>query len=63
MMTGEYDYSCTPQMSSRTAERIPGAVFRTLPGLGHFPHAENPAAFAGHLLDAVDVIENEEAPA
>ena len=58
MMTGEYDYSCTPQMSRRTAERIPGAVFRTLPELGHFPHAENPAVFAGHLFEAVDVIES-----
>lgn len=63
MMTGEYDYSCTPQMSRRTADRIPGAVFRELPGLGHFPHAENPAMFAGHLLDAVDVIESTEAGA
>ncbi|MEV0616805.1 alpha/beta hydrolase [Nonomuraea sp. NPDC050404] len=57
MMTGEYDYSCTPEMSRSTAERIPGAIFRTMPGLGHFPMAENPAAFAGHLLWALDTID------
>lgn len=56
MLTGEYDYSCTPDMSRRTAERIPGAVFRVMPGLGHFPPAENPPLFAGHLLDALDTI-------
>ena len=56
MLTGEYDYSCTPQMSEQTAARIPGAVFRTMPGLGHFPPAENPPVFAGHLLDALDTI-------
>lgn len=26
MLTGEYDYSCTPDMSQETAEKIPGAV-------------------------------------
>lgn len=57
MLTGEYDYSCTPDMSRRTAERIPGAVFRELPAMGHFPHAENPGRFAEHLLDAVAVID------
>jgi pimeloyl-ACP methyl ester carboxylesterase len=56
MLTGEYDYSCTPEMSRRTAERIPGAVFRMMPGLGHFPPAENPPLFAGYLLDALDTI-------
>lgn len=58
MLTGEYDYSCTPEMSRRTAERIPGAVFRTMPGLGHFPMAENPLAFAVHLLAALDEIDS-----
>ncbi|WP_222871151.1 alpha/beta fold hydrolase [Nonomuraea sp. PA05] len=57
MLTGEYDYSCTPEMSRRTAERIPGAVFMTMPRLGHFPMAENPAEFAGHLLRALDEID------
>jgi pimeloyl-ACP methyl ester carboxylesterase len=56
MLTGEYDYSCTPQMSEQTAARIPGAEFRTMRGLGHFPPAENPPLFAGHLLDALDTI-------
>lgn len=54
MMTGEYDYSCTPEMSRATAETIPGAVYRTMPGLGHFPMAENPPLFATYLSSALD---------
>ncbi|WP_199433701.1 alpha/beta fold hydrolase [Qaidamihabitans albus] len=56
LMTGEYDYSCTPEMSRRTAERIPGAAFWPMPGLGHFPMAENPALFATYLSRALDHI-------
>ncbi|MCA4135375.1 alpha/beta fold hydrolase [Arthrobacter sp. M4] len=53
MMTGEYDYSCTPAMSKATAERIPGARFWTMTGLGHFPICEHPAAFRPHLDKAL----------
>lgn len=54
LLTGAYDYSCTPQMSRATAERIPGAVFRVMPELGHFPMAENSPVFAEYLLHALD---------
>jgi pimeloyl-ACP methyl ester carboxylesterase len=44
LLTGEYDYSATPQDSRRIADAIPGARFQAMPGLGHFPMVENPAA-------------------
>ena len=50
MLTGEYDYSCTVEMSAATAAKIPGAVFQAMPGIGHFPFAENPRLFAHYLL-------------
>jgi pimeloyl-ACP methyl ester carboxylesterase len=50
MLTGEYDYSCTAERSAETAAKIAGARFQTMPGLGHFPFAENPPLFAGFLL-------------
>ena len=50
LLTGEYDYSCTRELSRATAARIPGATFTKMPGLGHFPMAENPPAFLRHLL-------------
>lgn len=56
MMTGEYDYSCTPSMSEATAARIPGARYWTMPKLGHFPICENPAAFAPQLARALETI-------
>jgi pimeloyl-ACP methyl ester carboxylesterase len=58
LMTGEYDYSCTMEMSAATAARIPGARFRPMHGIGHFPFAENPALFADYLLPALAGIES-----
>ena len=34
MLTGEYDYSCTPEMSRQTAAKIPGAQFQMMKGSG-----------------------------
>jgi pimeloyl-ACP methyl ester carboxylesterase len=56
MLTGEYDYSCTPDMSRATAAAISGATFEVMKGLGHFPHAENPIRFAEYLLPALNRI-------
>ena len=50
LMTGENDYSCTTEMSEATAARIPGARFLAMPGLGHFPIAEDPILFKKYLL-------------
>ena len=50
LLTGEYDYSCTVEMSAATAAKIPGATFRAMEGIGHFPFAENPVLFAEYLL-------------
>jgi pimeloyl-ACP methyl ester carboxylesterase len=49
ILAGEYDYSCTPELARATAERIPGARFTEMNGLGHFPMAEDPAAFLVYL--------------
>lgn len=50
MLTGEYDYSCTAEMSEATAAKIKGARFARMEGIGHFPFTENPPLFAGYLL-------------
>ena len=59
MMTGEYDYSCTPAMSEATAAKIEGAHFWTMAGLGHFPICEHPTAFRPHLDRALTLIGDE----
>jgi len=53
MLTGEYDYSCTPQASRETAAKIPGAEFQEMRGLGHFPMTANPEAFLDYLRPAL----------
>jgi pimeloyl-ACP methyl ester carboxylesterase len=54
MLTGEYDYSCTTEMSQATAAKIAGARFQAMPGIGHFPFAENPVLFADYLLPVLN---------
>lgn len=57
MLSGEYDWSYTPEMSQKTADKIKGGVYKTMPGLGHFPATENPAKFVPYLLEAIDHIQ------
>ena len=57
LLTGEYDYSCSPQDTLDTAAQIAGAQVRIMPGLGHFPMSENPQAFVEQLLPVLDEID------
>jgi pimeloyl-ACP methyl ester carboxylesterase len=50
LLTGDYDYSATPESTSRLAGLIPGAKVQIMSGLGHFPMMENPDAFRGYLI-------------
>lgn len=50
LLTGEYDYSCAPDDTLRTAKSIPGAKVTIMKELGHFPMSENPAQFRTYLL-------------
>ena len=50
-LVGEFDRNAPPQMMERMAAKIPGAQFLQLPGLGHLPNLENPAAFNTAVLD------------
>jgi pimeloyl-ACP methyl ester carboxylesterase len=54
LLTGEYDYSCTPAMSEAAAAAIPGSRLTIMKGMGHFPMIENYPAFRPHLLAALE---------
>jgi pimeloyl-ACP methyl ester carboxylesterase len=50
LLTGEYDYSCTPDMTRAVAAAIPGARLAIMDGIGHFPMVENYPLFRTFLL-------------
>lgn len=54
LMTGEYDYSCTPANTEATAARIPGAQAIIMKEMGHFPMSENPAGFKAYVMPVLD---------
>ena len=56
LLTGEYDFSCTPEDTLRTAAAIPGAKATIMKALGHFPMSENPEKFREYLLPVLDEI-------
>ena len=55
LLTGEYDFSCTPDDTLRTAEKI-GVGATIMEKLGHFPMSENPERFRGYLMPVLDAI-------
>jgi pimeloyl-ACP methyl ester carboxylesterase len=56
LLTGEYDFSCTPEDTKRTAQQIPGAEVTIMKELGHFPMSENPAQFRRYILPVLERI-------
>ncbi|KAK5090806.1 hypothetical protein LTR05_000983 [Lithohypha guttulata] len=56
-LTGEFDWSTTPEMSKATADKIKGARFQAMKDLGHFPATENPSLFVPYLVEAIDWIQ------
>lgn len=49
LLTGEYDYSCTPEDTRALAESIEGARATIMQGMGHFPMSEHPEGFLSYL--------------
>lgn len=57
MITGDYDYLTTPEMTKATADKIKGAEFIEMAGIGHFPMSENYPVFKQYLEQALRRIE------
>ena len=49
LLTGEYDYSCTPEDTLAVARAVPGAKVTIMKNLGHFPVSEDPELFLSYL--------------
>ncbi|MSP03957.1 MAG: alpha/beta hydrolase [Acetobacteraceae bacterium] len=57
LLTGDYDYSATPEATRATAAHIPGAQVTIMEQLGHFPMSENPERFKTYLRPVLDAIQ------
>jgi len=53
LLWGAQDKIVTPDYGRAYAAAIPGAQFATIEGAGHFPHIEQPEAFASKVLSFV----------
>ncbi|MDX1432621.1 MAG: alpha/beta hydrolase [Gammaproteobacteria bacterium] len=49
LLTGEYDYSCTPDDTRELARLVGGARATIMQGMGHFPMSEDPERFLEYL--------------
>jgi pimeloyl-ACP methyl ester carboxylesterase len=49
LLTGEYDYSCTPDDTRTIAQNVKGAQVTIMDGMGHFPMSEDPEGFLSYL--------------
>lgn len=54
LLTGEFDYSCTPAMTEQVAAAIKGSRYTLMKGMGHFPMIENYPDFRPYLIEALD---------
>ena len=54
LLTGAYDYSCTPDMTREVAKSIPGSRMVIMDGMGHFPMIENYPVFRRFLLPELE---------
>jgi pimeloyl-ACP methyl ester carboxylesterase len=57
LLTGEYDYSCTPDDTRELARRVEGAEITIMEGMGHFPMSEDPEGFLTYLRPVLAVID------
>jgi pimeloyl-ACP methyl ester carboxylesterase len=54
LLTGEFDYSCTPDMTRAAAAAIAGSRLVVMNGMGHFPMIENYPVFRNFLLPELE---------
>jgi pimeloyl-ACP methyl ester carboxylesterase len=59
LLSGEYDYSCTPEETLAVAGSVKGGNIEAtiMTGLGHFPMSEDPEAFLKYLTPVLDKIQ------
>jgi pimeloyl-ACP methyl ester carboxylesterase len=54
LLTGSYDYSCTPEMTKAVHDAIPGSRYTEMVGMGHFPVIEDYERFKAFLMPELE---------
>ncbi len=57
VMGGDYDWSAYPEACKELADKVPGAQYTLMEGMGHFPMCEDPGQFKNYLMPVLDDIE------
>jgi len=60
LLTGEYDFSCMPEDTLRTASGIASAEVTVMEELGHFPMSESPAQFRRYIAPVLEKIHQQQ---
>jgi pimeloyl-ACP methyl ester carboxylesterase len=60
LLTGEYDFSCMPEDTLRTASGIASAEVTVMEELGHFPMSENPLQFRCYIAPVLEKIQQQQ---
>jgi len=56
LLTGEYDWSVSPDKTKQLVAEVPGASFKIMEKVGHFPMSENPEVFKQYLMPYLEEI-------
>ncbi|MEM7540653.1 MAG: alpha/beta hydrolase [Pseudomonadota bacterium] len=57
VMSGDYDWSAYPEACQALVDKVPGASYTAMKGMGHFPMCEDPAQFKSYLMPVLADIE------
>lgn len=66
LITGAYDFACTPEMTEEAAAEIKNSTAIIMEDIGHFPMSENPETYKKYIMPVLEEIragKTEAAPA
>ena len=62
VLSADYDWSAYPAACQELADKVPGAKYTLMEGMGHFPMSEDPVKFKQYITPVLDEIERNSAP-
>ena len=63
VLSADYDWSAYPEACKELADKVPGAKYTLMEGMGHFPMSEDPVKFKQYIMPVLEEIERNSADA